>query len=151
MRNTIMAGILMLGMAAGWPVAAQTNVEEFAQLRQRVTQLEQQVQQISQILEPIKAQQALENRRKALRECFDKKLAQDQEKYSPEQWRDAEKRDQGANQKWGSAEASESLQTMIKKYPDINRTGCAMLYVAQRSQGEERAKYLQDCIEKFGD
>jgi DNA repair exonuclease SbcCD ATPase subunit len=138
-------------MAAGWPVAAQTNVEEFAQLRQRVTQLEQQVQQISQILEPIKAQQALENRRKALRERFDKKLAQDQEKYSPEQLRDAEKLYQVANQKWGSAEASESLQTMIKKYPDINRTGCAMLYVAQNSQGEERAECLQDCIEKYND
>jgi len=44
-----------------------------------------------------------------------------------------------------------SLQKMIKKYPDINRTGCATLYVAQRSEGEERAKYLQDCIEKYGD
>jgi DNA repair exonuclease SbcCD ATPase subunit len=151
MRNTIIAGILMSGMAAGWPVAAQTNVDELAQLRQRVTQLEQQVQQISQILEPIKAQQALENRRNALRAKFDKKLAQDQEKYSPEQLRDAEKLYQVANQKWGTPEASESLQTMIKKYPDINRTGCAMLYVAQNSQGEERAKCLQDCIEKYND
>jgi hypothetical protein len=40
---------------------------------------------------------------------------------------------------------------MIKKYPDINRTGCAMLYVAQKSHGDERARYLQDCIEKFGE
>ena len=40
---------------------------------------------------------------------------------------------------------------MIKKYPDINRTGCATLYVAQRSQGDERAKYLQDCIEEYND
>ena len=40
---------------------------------------------------------------------------------------------------------------MIRKYPDLNRTGCATLYVAQRSQGEERAKRLQDCIEKFND
>ena len=40
---------------------------------------------------------------------------------------------------------------MIKKYPDINRTGCATLYVAQKAQGDERARYLQDCIEKFND
>jgi hypothetical protein len=40
---------------------------------------------------------------------------------------------------------------MIKKFPDINRTGCATLYVAQKSEGEERLKYLQQCIDKFND
>ncbi len=40
---------------------------------------------------------------------------------------------------------------MIKKYPDINRTGCAVLYVAQKSQGDARTQYLQTCIEKFND
>jgi hypothetical protein len=151
MRNTIIAGILMSGLATSSPLFAQTNADEIAQLKQRVVQLEKQVQEISQFLEPLKAQQAMDNRRKAFRERFEKKMAQDQEKYTPEQLRDAEKLYQVANQKWGSAEASESLETMIKKYPDINRTGCAMLYVAQRSQGDERAKYLQDCIEKYND
>jgi hypothetical protein len=102
-------------------------------------------------VEVLKAQQALENRRKALRERFDKKMAQDRDKYTPEQLREAEELYQVANQKWGSPEAGESLQSMIKKYPDINRTGCAMLYVAQRSQGTERAQHLQDCIEKYND
>jgi hypothetical protein len=40
---------------------------------------------------------------------------------------------------------------LIKKYPGFNRAGCAMLYVAQMSRGDERAKYLQDCIEKYDD
>jgi hypothetical protein len=113
--------------------------------------LEKQVQEMSKVLEPLKAQQAAESRRKAFRERFEKKLAQDQAKYTTEQLRDAEQLYQVANQKWGSTEAIESLQTMIKKYPDINRTGCAMLYVAQKSQGDERARYLRDCIEKFND
>jgi hypothetical protein len=65
--------------------------------------------------------------------------------------RDAETLYQVANQKWGSPEAADSLQTMIKKYPDVNRTGCAVLYVAQMSQGDERAKNLQACIEKYND
>ena len=78
-------------------------------------------------------------------------MAQDRAKYTEQQLREAEQLYQVANQKWGSPEATESLQTMIKKYPDINRTGCAVLYVAQNSQGEERARYLQDCIEKFND
>jgi hypothetical protein len=151
MRNTIVVGILMLGMAAVLPVCAQTNGDEVARLTQRVVQLEKQVQEISQLVEPLKAQQAADNRRKVLRERFEKKMAQDQEKYTAEQLREAERLYQVANQKWGSPEANESLQSMIKKYPDINRTGCAVLYIAQKSQGDERAKYLQDCIEKYGD
>jgi hypothetical protein len=151
MRNAIIAGILMSGMAASAPLFAQANADEITQLKQRVAQLEKQVQQISQLLEPMKAQQAIDNRRRAFREKFDKKMAQDHGKYTPEQLREAEDLYQVANQKWGSPEAAESLATMIKKYPDINRTGCAALYVAQRSQGDERAKYLQDCIERFND
>ena len=151
MRNTIIVGILMSGMAASAPLFAQGNADDVAQLKQRVAQLEKQVQEISQLLEPLKAQQAADNRRKALRERFEKKLAQDRDKYTQEQLRDAENLYQVANQNWGTPEATESLQTMIKKYPDINRTGCATLYVAQKAQGDERARYLQDCIEKFND
>jgi hypothetical protein len=152
MRNKIIVGILILEMSAASHLFAQApNADEIVQLKQRVSQLEKQVQQISQLLEPLKAQQAADARRQTLREKFDKKMAQDRQKYTPEQLNDAETLYQVANQKWGSPEATESLQTMIKKYPDINRTGCATLYVAQRSQGEERTKYLEDCIEKFSD
>jgi hypothetical protein len=38
---------------------------------------------------------------------------------------------------------------MILQYPDVNRTGCAVLYLAQNSKADVRAKYLQDCIEKY--
>lgn len=113
--------------------------------------IEKQVREISQLMEPLKAQQAIDNRRKALRKRFEKKMAQDRDKYNPEQLREAEELMRIADQKWGSPEADESCQTIIKKYPDINRTGCAMLYLAQTSQGEERARYLQDCIEKYND
>jgi hypothetical protein len=151
MRNSFIAGIMISGMAASVPVFAQTNADDVAQLTQRVFQLEKQVREMSQLLEPLKAQQAIDNRRKTFRERFEKKVVEDQQKYSSEQLRDAEKLYQVANQNWGSPEALQSLQAMIQKYPDINRTGCAILYVAQNSQGEERTKYLQDCIEKYND
>jgi|SRR5208282_434320 len=151
MRNTIIVGILMSGIAATSPLFAQGNADDVAQLKQRVAQLEKQVREISQLLEPLKAQQTADTRRKALRERFEEKMAQDRAKYTQKQLRDAENLYRVANQKWGTPEATESLQTMIKKYPDINRTGCATLYVAQKSQGDERARYLQDCIEKFND
>ena len=146
MRNTILAGILAIGLV-GCTDNGKQKANDVAQLKQRVAQLEEQVQQMSQLLEPFKAQQ----RTKMLRERFERKMAQDQAKYTQDQLRDAERLYQIANQKWGTPEATESLQTMMKKYPDINRTGCAALYVAQKSEGEQRARYLQQCIEKFND
>jgi hypothetical protein len=141
----------MSGMAGMSPSMAQNNSDELAQLRQRVAQLEKQVQEILRLLEPVKNQQTMETRRKIFRQQFDKKMLRDRQKYTPEQLDEAESLYQVANKKWGSPEAAESLQKMIQKYPDINRTGCAVLYVAQRSQGEERARRLQECIQKFND
>ena len=40
---------------------------------------------------------------------------------------------------------------MVQKFPDSNRTGCAVLYLAQMSQGDERAQHLQECMEKYND
>ena len=47
MRKTIIAGILMSGIAASSPLFAQGNTEDVAQLKQRVAQLEKQVQEIA--------------------------------------------------------------------------------------------------------
>jgi len=151
MQNRLFAGVVIWALTGSPALFAQPAPDELGQLKERVARLEQQVQEMTRLLEPLKAQQAQDNHRKVLREKFDKKMAQDRSKYTAEQLREAEELYQVANQKWGSAEASESLQTMIKKYPDINRTGCATLYVAQRSDGDKRVKYLQDCIERFND
>jgi DNA repair exonuclease SbcCD ATPase subunit len=147
----IIAGILVLTAAASAPLFAQNQDDDIAQLKQRVAQLEKQVQEMSQLIEPLKAQLAAEKRRKALREKFDRKMEKDSQKYSREQLNEAEQLYQIANQKWGTPEAAGSLQKMIEKYPDINRTGCAVLYLAQKSEGEERAKHLGECIAKYGD
>lgn len=151
MRNTMMAGMLMSGLAASSPVFAQTNADEVTQLKQRVLQLEQQVQEISQFLEPLKAQRAKDNRRTALRRSFEQRMARDRDKYSPAQLREAEQLMRVADEKWGSPDANESCQTLIEKYPDLNRAGCAMLYLAQSSQGDELTKRLQVCVEKYND
>jgi len=142
MRNSMMAGMLICAITTGWPLLAQTNAVDVAQLKQRVTQLEKQVQEMSSLLEPLKAQQAVENRRQMLREKFVNRSALDAQKHTPEQLQAAEQLYQVANQKWGSPEATDSLQKMIEKFPDINRTGCALLYLAQNAAGEQRAKYL---------
>jgi hypothetical protein len=151
MRSNVIAMILLSAAALGALLFALANADKATQLTHRVAQLEQQVQEMSQILEPIKAQQAIDNRRKALGQRFTQKMAQDRVKYTDEQLREAEQLYQVANRNWGSAEATESLQAMIKKYPDLDRTGCAVLYLAEGAKGADRARYLQDCIEKYND
>src|SRR5438876_11216124 len=108
MRKTIIAGILISTLAASAPLFAQTN--DVAALAERVAQLEKQVREMSQLLEPLKAQQAVDARRKALRAKFEKRMAQDREKHSPQQIREAENLMRIADQKWGSPEAKEALQ-----------------------------------------
>lgn len=151
MRTSVITIFAVISLLSGSAVSAQQSTDELGQLRERVARLERQVQEMSKLLEPLKAQQAMETRQRDLRENFDKKMAEDRNKYSAEQLSEAEGLYQVANQKWGSPEAAEGLRKMIEKYPDINRTGCATLYVAQRSQGESREKYLRQCIEKFND
>jgi hypothetical protein len=136
MQKNIIIGILGLALIA----SAVLNVV----LTSKVAQQEKQ-------LKPVKAQQAAADRQKTLNQKFTRRMAQDQQKYTQEQLRDAETLYQIANQKWGTLEASNSLQVMIQKYPDLDRTGCAMLYLAQMSTGDDRAKYLQDCIDKYND
>ena len=47
--------------------------------------------------------------------------------------------------------ADEALKSLIEKYPKANRTGCAVMYAAQHSRGEERIKWLNRAIEQHSD
>ena len=49
-------------------------------------------------------------------------------------------------------EGSESaLATLLEKFPKANRTGCAVMYAAQRAKGDERVRLLKQAIENHGD
>ena len=150
MKTNVITAILLSLFALAAPTFGQTNATDLATLNERVAKLEKQVADMSRMLGPFQAQQAVDARRTALREKFNSRNADDRKKYTPDQLAEAEQLYQVANQKWGTPEAAASLQAMIKKFPDINRTGCAVLYVAQMSKGEERAQHLRDCVEKFG-
>ncbi|HEU6449525.1 MAG TPA: hypothetical protein VFV23_13915 [Verrucomicrobiae bacterium] len=136
MQNKFLISILGLAVLA--------NVLLNLRLGLQVARLEKQ-------LAPVINKQAAEDRQKANRQKFTQRMELDQKKYSRDQLGEAERLYQIANQKWGTPEALQSLKTMIEKYPDIDRTGCAVLYVAQMSAGDDRAKYLQDCMDKYAD
>lgn len=89
--------------------------------------------------------------RQALRTKFELRMRQDLQKYSREQIAEAEKLYQVANKNWGSPEARTSLEQMIAQYPDLNRTGCAVLYMAQMARGAEQKELLQQAIDQYGD
>ncbi|MGD7652292.1 MAG: Ig-like domain-containing protein [Verrucomicrobiales bacterium] len=75
----------------------------------------------------------------------------DREVYSAEQLREIESLYQVANKNWRTREAVESLEEMIGKYDKANRTGCAVLYLGQMSEGEQRLKYLERAVKDFSD
>jgi len=146
-KHSLAAFGLVLAMAlvsAGCNVTGEKDPREVKQLKAQVAALEKRISEMENSLQPVE-------RQRAYREKFERRSDLDRKKYTQEQLTEAEKLYEVANQKWGSPEAVESLQTMIKKFPDINRTGCAMLYLAQISQGDESARYLQTCIEKYND
>jgi len=62
-----------------------------------------------------------------------------------------EKLYQTANKDWRSEEARKSLKLLVERYPNANRTGCALLYLGQMSEGDEQLGYLTQAIERHGD
>jgi TolA-binding protein len=91
-----------------------------------------------------------EQRAKLVQTAHDR-MAADRKKHTREELQDAEKLYQVANADWRSDKARESLAKMIEKYPDMDRTGCAVLYLGQMADGKDRAMYLTQAVEKFSD
>jgi tetratricopeptide (TPR) repeat protein len=80
------------------------------------------------------------------------RMLQDRGKYSDEQLKECEDLYQVANKNWRSDSAKASLKVMIERYPDLNRTGCGALYLAQYERDREaRIRRLQEVIEKYSD
>jgi hypothetical protein len=79
------------------------------------------------------------------------RMREDGRRYSKAELREAEQLYQVANKEWRSPEAKASLETLVKKFPKFNRTGCAVLYLGQYSKGEDREKYLKQAVEQFSD
>src|SRR6188508_1109495 len=79
----------------------------------------------------------------ALRARAQERMRGDRAFYSREQFQDIEALYQEANRDLRAPDAKQKLQALVEKYPAANRSGCAILYLAQLSQGEEAAKYLK--------
>lgn len=123
---------------------------EITDLKRRVAELEKKFSLVDTSSIQTKKNEQQE-RQSSGRLKFEERLAQDRQKYSRDELSEAEALYQVANKHWNTPEAYASLKQMVEKYPKLNRTGCALLYMAQQSQGSEREKYLKQCIENYND
>ena len=79
------------------------------------------------------------------------RVRQDQRRYGKDDLAAAEEFYQAAAKNWRGDEARAALKTLTERFPELNRTGCAALYVAQWAQGPEREQLLRRAAERHGD
>lgn len=93
-------------------------------------------------------------REKALRDndrAAQEAMARDAKVFSGKEFRELEEDYQAASARFREADAKAALEAFLKKWTKGNRVGCATLYLAQKSSGEEKEKLLRECIEKHSD
>jgi hypothetical protein len=69
---------------------------------------------------------------------------------SSDEFRELEGVYQSANRNLRSPDAKAKLKEVVRRFPQSNRAGCAILYLAQMSEGTEREEYLKSAIAKYG-
>lgn len=87
----------------------------------------------------------------ALRARAQERMRQDVAIYSIDDLRRLEELYQSANRNLRDPNAKEILQRVVKEFPKSNRSGSAVLYLAQLSSGPEREAYLKQAIDGHSD
>lgn len=148
MRTIIAASVFISWVCAGY---AQSQAE----LKKRVDLLEERVARLeASIGKPAAKEGAAATKEEivaAEREKARARMRKDLEVYSREDLGKIEKLYQVANNEWKTDAGVQSLQALIAQYGKANRTGCALLYLGQMTQGDERVHYLVQAIKDFGD
>ncbi len=127
------------------------SASELEELKAQVAALEARLALLEKSLKPLIAEAEIEQLRTPQRIRARKRTRQDATNYTQAERREIESLYQVANKKWGTQEAQDSLRTLVEKYDKANRTGCAILYLGQMSQGKEKIEHLKRAIEQFGD
>lgn len=120
-------------------------------LEKRVAELEKEVAELKEALAPVMEKAEAEQITAQQRAEAKKRMRKDTQIYSKPELREIERLYQVANEHWKTEEGKDSLKELVEKYDKANRTGCALLYLGQMSQGEEREEYLKEAIEDFSD
>jgi hypothetical protein len=97
------------------------------------------------------AGQTMEPTLVALRAAAQERMRQDRVTFGSEQFREIEQLYQSVNRDLHGPAAKDTLRQLVQRYPKSNRAGCAVLYLAQLSNGNEREEYLKTAIRDHAD
>ncbi|NQU11543.1 hypothetical protein HQ590_12180 [bacterium] len=151
-RNLVLGGVLALLTGATSQLRAEPAPNsELTQLKKQLQRLEKRVSELETVLAPVKDKIQTESRREALRNKARERMLQDRKVYNQKQLGEIEELYQVANNKWRSPEAKLSLEKLVDKYAKANRTGCALLYLGQFSEGKDREAHLRAAIANHSD
>ncbi len=149
---TLLAAVLF---TCATPAKAQDSQpdkdEQIAELTERVADLERRLTELEEQALPLIEQARNQQRRDNAKAAARIRMRQDRGKYSPEVLGEVEQLYQTANKDWRSPGAVAALEKLVNEYPDLNRTGCAILYLGQMSQGPEKVDYLTQAMNDFPD
>jgi uncharacterized coiled-coil protein SlyX len=153
---TIIAALLItLPLTCIAPASAQdTQIDKDQQivdLTERIDELERRLAELEEKALPLIEQALKQERRDKAKAAARARMRQDRGKYSPEILGQVEQLYQTANKNWRSPGAVAALEKLVSEFPDLNRTGCAILYLGQMSQGPEKVDYLTQAMTDFGD
>lgn len=142
---------LLLCVSSASSLSLAADDSEVQALRKQVQELTERVKKLETLVAPLAEKTESEGRIERQRVKARERMSKDAENYSRMQLREIEALYQVANQKWQTEEGKNSLKDLVKKYDKANRTGCALLYLGQMSDGAEKEEYLHKAIADFSD
>ena len=119
-------------------------------LEEKVDRLEKRLDTLEQRLKPVLDQEMQRQQVLKLRNQARIRARQDLKNYKPEELEQIENLYRSWSTKNGDDQKAVAL-TLQEKYPKANRTGCAMLYLAQNSFGEPQIELLKQVIRDYSD
>ena len=153
----VVVGAILLAQADARAQSRDDSEDKkLAELQARIVKLERRVAELEKSLATTKPAgssdgRASEAQIQQLKSQARARMRKDREKYSQEQIQQAEQLYQVANKNWRSPEAKDALEKLVTQFPDLDRTGCAVLYLGQTNDGPGKEQLLKDAVEKHGD
>jgi hypothetical protein len=119
-------------------------------LLQRIVALENRMADLEEQLAPVLEKERVKKVAEQQRELARERMMLDGEYLSRLELNLVEKAYQTGNADWKAENADKALELLTGKFPQANRTGCAVLAKAQAVSGDEQIKLLKDAISTYG-
>jgi hypothetical protein len=85
------------------------------------------------------------------RDLFEARMAADRERYGADLVAEIETLYQVADGRHDTLASRTAVETLLRDYPESNRAGCGLLYMAQWESGERKEELLRAAIAEHGD